>query len=333
LKNLFTSLRYLLFLAAGTGLLWLTFRHQHFSDVFDKIIKADPFWVGVSLVISILSLISRSMRWKQLIVSIGYNPRLSSTFKALMLGYLANMALPRLGEVSRCGALNKSDDIPFDKLLGTVIVERVSDVIMLLLCMILVAFLEFDRLGGFLNDNFLHPMMEKMFGNPLITFLLVLGMLIGILALIRLFRLTDAPAWVLKIRTLLAGVGEGLKSITHLENKWSFLLHTLFIWSTYIVMTYVCFYAFPFSSSLSLSAALFITVLGGIGMSAPVQGGIGTYDWLVSQGLILYGLSETDGTVFAVMVHGVQTIFMMGLGAISMVLLFFFTKKQSSLIK
>ena len=273
------------------------------------------------------------MRWKQLIVSIGYNPRLSSTFKALMLGYLANMALPRLGEVSRCGALNKSDDIPFDKLLGTVIVERVSDVIMLLLCMILVAFLEFDRLGGFLNDNFLHPMMEKMFGNPLTTFLLVLGMLTGILALIRLFRLTDAPEWVLKIRALLGGVGEGLKSITHLENKWSFLLHTLFIWSTYIGMTYVCFYAFPFSSSLSLSAALFITVLGGIGMSAPVQGGIGTYDWLVSQGLILYGLSETDGTVFAVMVHGVQMIFMMGLGAISMVLLFFFTKKQSSLIK
>lgn len=312
--------------------MWLTFRHQNFSDVFDKIIKADPFWVGVSLIISILALISRAMRWKQLIVSIGYYPRLSSTFKALMFGYLANMALPRLGEVSRCGVLNKSDDIPFDKLLGTVIVERVSDVIMLLLCMVLVAFLEFKRLGGFMNDNFVKPTLEKVIGNPVLIVLICIVMLAGIFVIIRLFKMQNAPSWIQKIKKLLSGIAEGLQSITHLENKWVFLFHTFFIWGMYLLMTYVCFFAFPFSSALSMSAALFITVLGGIGMSAPVQGGIGTYDWLVTQGLILFGLSETDGTVFAIMVHGVQTLFLVALGVISMVSLFFFTKKQTCLI-
>ena len=332
MKSLLTLFRYLIFLAAGAALLWFTFRHQNFNDVFDKIIKADPFWVGITLIISILALISRAMRWKQLIVSLGYNPRLSSTFKALMLGYLANMALPRLGEVSRCGALNKSDEIPFDKLLGTVIVERVSDVIMLLLCMLLVAFLEFERLGGFMNENLVKPMLEKWYGNTVAVVVIIVLLITGVVIIFRLFKMQNPPAWIQKIKKLLSGIGEGLQSITHLENKGVFLFHTFFIWGMYLLLTYVSFFAFPFSSGLTLSAALFITVLGGIGMSAPVQGGIGTYDWLVSQGLILYGLSETNGTVFAVMGHSVQTLFLVALGIISMISLFFFTKKQSSSI-
>ncbi|MBK9399624.1 MAG: flippase-like domain-containing protein [Bacteroidetes bacterium] len=121
-----------------------------------------------------------------------------------------------------------------------------------------------------------------------------------------------------------------MKSITKVKNKGLFLFHSLFIWTMYFMMSYLCFFALPETTSLGPSAALFIMVLGGIGMTAPVQGGIGTYHLLVSQGLLLYGLSETDGLVYATMSHAIATLLLILLGALSMISLFFFVKNHNS---
>ncbi|MBK7886610.1 MAG: flippase-like domain-containing protein [Bacteroidetes bacterium] len=324
------ALRNLFFLAIGGVLLWLTFRNHDFSLVWEKVKTANPWWLGLSCLCSMAALISRAMRWIQLIEPLGYKPRLSTTYHAVTFAYLANMAVPRLGEISRCGALKKSDNVPFEKLVGTVIIERLADVFMLLVCIAMTAFLEFDLLGGFLYKQIIGPAIEKV-GNG--TFLIVILLIIAVIAggsLYALFRMSNPPALIQKIRGFALGLGDGLKSITKVKNKGLFLFHSLFIWTMYFMMSYLCFFALPETTSLGPSAALFIMVLGGIGMTAPVQGGIGTYHLLVSQGLLLYGLSETDGLVYATMSHAIATLLLILLGALSMISLFFFVKNRNS---
>lgn len=332
MKKLKTLFRTLFFLGIGILLLWLTFRNQDFSAVWAKMATASPFYIFLCVLCSVAALISRSMRWVQLIEPMGHRPRLTSTYHALMFGYLANMALPRLGEISRCGALSKSDEVPFEKLVGTVIVERLMDVIMLALSILLTAMLEYKRLGGFLYDHIFEPILSKLAAGPLLIAIVLVVLAAGVVVLIGLFRMSDPPAFIQKIRSLASGVGEGLRSVIKVKNKGVFIFHTIFIWTMYYAMSYFCFLALPETEMLGASAALFIMVLGGIGMSAPVQGGIGVYHTLVAQGMLLYGLTETDGIVYATLSHTVSTLVLILLGALSMLSLFFFVKTKSSRI-
>ncbi|CAN5598442.1 lysylphosphatidylglycerol synthase transmembrane domain-containing protein [soil metagenome] len=330
MKRFLSPLRYLIFLGIGALLLWLTFRDQDFGLVLEKIKHANPWWLLLSVVLGILALVSRAMRWRQLMEPLGYKPRLLSTFNAVMFGYMANMAIPRLGEISRCGALNKSEEIPFDKLVGTVIVERIADVIMLLISILMVTILEFDLLGGFLKEHIFGPIMEKIAGSPVLVGIVVIILIAGVATVIGILRMNNPPALVIRIQKLLAGIFQGVKSITKLKNKGLFLFHSVFIWVMYFLVTFVCFPALESTAHLDASAALFVMVIGGIAMTAPVQGGIGVYHLLVSAGLTLYAVSESDGIVFATMVHSTQTLLLIGLGALSMIYLFFFTKPKSS---
>lgn len=322
--------RNLFFLAIGILLLWLTFKDQDFIAVWYKVKTAEPFYILLCCVFSLLALVSRSRRWVQLIEPLGYHPRLSSTFHSIMFGYLANMAIPRLGEISRCGALSKSDQVPFEKLVGTVIAERLLDVVMLAFCIVITAILEFEVLGGFLMREIFNPIILKL-GNAGIFLGIATGVgAIGASIAYRLFKHPNPPSFVYKLKGLTRGIGEGLQSIIRIRNKSEFIFHTFFIWSMYFGMSYVCFFALPETETLGPAAGLFIMVLGGIGMTAPVQGGIGAYHLLVSKGMLLYGLSETDGLVYATMSHAVSTLLLILLGAISMLLLFFFIRTKPS---
>lgn len=322
--------RNLFFLAVGILLLWLTFKDQDFMAVWQKVKAADPFYILLCCVFSVLALLSRSRRWVQLIEPLGYRPRLSSTFHSIMFGYLANMAIPRLGEISRCGALSKSDQVPFEKLVGTVIAERLLDVVMLALCIVVTAALEFEVLGGFLMREIFNPIIHKL-GNAGVFLGVAAGAgAIGVSLAYKLFKHPHPPAFVHKLKGLSRGIGEGLQSITRIRNKGEFIFHTIFIWSMYFGMSYVCFFALPETETLGPAAGLFIMVLGGIGMTAPVQGGIGAYHLLVSKGMLLYGLSETDGLVYATMSHAVSTLLLILLGGASMLQLFFFIRTKPS---
>jgi len=319
-----------LFLIIGGGLLWLTFKNQNISAVLQRIRSANFYWIALSIVVSIAALISRAMRWKQLIEPLGYKPRLSSAFNALMFGYAANMVFPRLGEVSRCGALSKSDDIPFEKLIGTVIIERASDVIMLLFCILLSAIFEFDRLGGFLGEHILNP-IKTIVGSSFILGVILISLAVLFYFAYRfIMKKYNHHPLVNKFRVILKGIIVGLISVTKLKNKGLFVFHSLFIWTMYFLMTYICFFALPETNALSPMAGLFIMVIGAIGMTAPVQGGIGVYHLLVSEGIVLYGLTADDGITFATMVHAAQTLLLVVLGSLSMIYLFFFTKPISS---
>ncbi len=331
MKKALHVLRYLLFLGAGALLLWLSFRKQSFSLVWDKIRHADPYWIGFSVALGFAALLIRAIRWKQLIEPLGYNSRVNSTYHAVMIGYLANMAIPRLGEITRCGALSKSEKVPFDKLIGTVIVERVSDVIFLLISILFVFIIESGMLSGFLLAQVVNPVIKLMQDHPVLIVLMIALFAGIVLLMIFLFRMKNPPAIIGKIIALLKGVIEGLKSIRQLKNKPLFFLYSCAIWIIYLFMTYVCFFAMPSTSHLSIGAGLVVTVLGGIGMTAPVQGGIGVYHLLVSHGLILYGLSDTDGIAFAMLVHTTQTLMLIILGFISLIAMFFTKPKPAAI--
>lgn len=334
-SKIIAILKYIALFAVGLGLLWLAFRKENLSEVWDKMRVADPFWLSASVIIAILAFISRAVRWIMLMEPLGYKPSLKNTLYALLLGYFANLAIPRIGEITRCGALTKVEKVPFNGLLGTVIVERVIDLIMLFFTMMIVALLEFDLLSGFLMEKVINPMMEKFAGNTRLIGAAAMGLVfLSVAIIIRKKRHAKnkekAEGEPSKIQRILNEVGAGLRTVLRMKKNGWFLFHTLFIWFLYFLMTWVCFFCLESTSHLDVNAGMFILVVGGLGMSAPVQGGIGAYHYIVSQGLQLFGISSTDGIAYATLVHTTQTLLVVVLGIFAMWMLFLAGAKQKN---
>ncbi|MBK6836889.1 MAG: flippase-like domain-containing protein [Bacteroidetes bacterium] len=332
-KKLISILKYILLLALGIGMLWLAFRGVDLNKIIEEISDVNWLWLSLSIAVSLVAFLSRAQRWNMLIKPTGYSPKLSNTANSLMVGYLANLAFPRLGEVTRCGSLNRIEKVPFDVLLGTVIVERALDVICLLLCIVMTAVIEFERLGNFLNQNLFDPLKQKaimLLGSPLflvIAVALVLVLIIFIVVQRNKKGVHEKGSFMHKASALLKGILEGLRSVRKIEKPGWFIFHTILIWFMYFLMSYLCFFALPATQDLSWHAGLFVLVVGGMGMSAPVQGGIGAYHLLVSQGLLLYGLTHEHGLAFATLMHTTQTLVVIVFGAISFALLIFAQRK------
>ncbi|MFM7218571.1 MAG: lysylphosphatidylglycerol synthase transmembrane domain-containing protein [Bacteroidota bacterium] len=325
------TLRYLLLLAFGIGLLWLSFRGVDLRTTLDEFHHIHYGWLAVSIAVSLIAFYSRALRWKLLIEPLGFVPRTVSTYHSLMVGYLANLAVPRLGEVTRCGSLNRSDRVPFDVLLGTVIVERLLDVVCLMCCLFATAWLEHERLWDFLHTNILGPLNAK--ASYLFTIqggILLLLLLIGMIGVVLwAIRNRDKGGLSGKFSKLVSGIVQGLRSASRIKKPGAFFFHTLLIWLMYFLMSYTCFKALPATASLGMNAGLFVLVVGGMGMSAPVQGGIGAYHLLVSRGLLLFGMAPVHGLAFATLMHTSQTLVVIVLGAVSMFYLSLLPTKDS----
>jgi uncharacterized protein (TIRG00374 family) len=311
-------LRSLLLLAIAAGLLFLAFRGVKISSIVRAVGQANLWWVLGSAAFSVAALISRAYRWKLLIEPLGYSPSLKNTTSSLMVGYLANLGLPRLGELARCATLNKAEAIPFNPLLGTVIIERVVDVMSLLVCLLLVVTIEGKALGPQVRSSIV-PAIDQL--GLWIKLSLVLAVAGGVLFFVWCYLKSRDKGNKSFFTRLVAGVVSGVKSITKLEHPWLFLFHSILIWILYYLGVYFCLLALPYTSGLGYHAALFALAAGGLGMSAPVQGGIGTYHLFVSRGLMLYGLSQQDGLVFATLLHSLQILLVIVFGAASLVFL------------
>ena len=323
--KIISIVKYLLLLLGAGALLLFAFRGMNVNKILHEILRANMFWVALSGIISIVAFVIRAHRWNLLIEPLGYTPPLKRTTYSLMVGYFANLAFPRLGEVSRCAALSKAEAIPFNKLLGTVIVERIIDVISLLICMLLVAALEFKRLGNFFNENIFNPLLKKidqLSRSPILLTVIIFALIALISVLIYFSRKNKSKGKETAFAKLTKGFIDGLRSVAKLKQPGLFIFHSIFIWVLYYLSVYVALFAFPFTSGLGSGAALFLLVAGGLGMSAPVQGGIGAYHLLVSQGLVLYGLSREDGLTFATLLHSLQLVLVIIMGIASLLLLF-----------
>ena len=321
-KGILQSLKFLAFFAVGILLLWFAFRNVDFSKLGAELKEANYSWIVLSLVFSSFAFVSRSRRWVLLINPLGFKPSLKNAFYALMTGYLANLALPRIGEITRCVSLGKKEKIPVDQLFGTVVIERTIDFFSLLLIMIIMIFTSGKQIGFFLKESILMPIQQKVFsifGNTWILWVILFSLgVITLFLMIRYKKRLRKIRFFSKMFDLARGIINGLKTITNLKRKWEFIFHTIFIWINYALMTWVVVFSLESTSHLTFGNSIFILVIGGLAMSAPVQSGLGAFHYIVSRGLLIVnGIPLEDGLAYALLTHESQLIFIAIVGAIS----------------
>jgi hypothetical protein len=248
-----------------------------------------------------------------------------------MLTYLANFAVPRSGEVARCVALRKTEKIPFESLFGTVVLERMFDVLCLLLVTILVVVLRMKTFGRFLHDQVWQPLVGKnMEGSGLLWLAILFGLLAATIILLFIFRKKLLQFSVIqKINKYIKGLVDGLKTCFHLKRKTQFFAGTFLIWLFYFLQSYTIMCAMPETASLGVPDALFLMVVGALGWVVPVPGGLGAYHFLVSQALItMYAIPLGLGVAFATISHETQAVMMIVFGFISLASFLFVGKKK-----
>lgn len=298
------------------------------SDLVRELSDMQYGWVVLSIAISILSHVLRAYRWKLLLNTGGYHPRVSTAYLALMTGYLANMAIPRLGEVIRCTALNSEEDIPLSFSLGTVVTDRLLDLLMLMILATSLIFLEFELLGDYFIDfvNNKTPVLISLW-----PYLLLAGLLAGafLFWLFKRARTSEQQSGLLyKVRQFIKGMISGIKAIKRIERPAFFWLSTIGIWALYFLMLYIISFGFRPTDDLSLTAGLAVLVMGSLGMATPVNNGIGAYQAFVASILVLYGINYNDGYIFAVISHGSQVLSVILIGFISLMILNFRKRKK-----
>jgi uncharacterized protein (TIRG00374 family) len=333
-KKIISSVRIALFFAIGVFLFWLVIRNQNIEEIKSKLEHANWCWPLFALVFGCISNIFRSLRWNMLLYPLGYKPRLINTFGAVMVGYLANLAIPKLGEVTKGAVLGGYEKIPINKAFGTVVVERIIDVLTIFLLLFVVLILEFDKMSSMANIYVFHPISEKLtllFSQGVIFYLLVAAA-IAVVFFISWYIISRVKRTVYyqKVRTMLHGFIDGIKTIGNLRNRNLFLLYTFLIWFMYFLMSYICFYSFSQTSGLGLIAGLAVMVFGGFGWAAPVQGGFGTYHAIVTQTLVLYGIANNDALAFAILSHATQVFGMLLFGLFALIALPLLNRKPAA---
>ena len=278
--------------------------------------------------IMLLSHISRAIRWKILMAPMGYNPRFINTFCAVMVGYLANLAFPRLGEVLKCTILGKYEKVPSDKLIGTILVERAVDVVSLIIVFFIAVISQADIIGAYakqtINDKFLTGTKEYFFIKLLILF----AVIIFIYFLLKfLFRRFGHTVLINKIRNIITGIGIGLSTIKILKNKWAFIFHSVLIWSCYAAGTYIGFFAIKETSMLPFAAAFPVLAFASIGMIL-TPGGIGAYPLFIMQVMALYNIEEGFGFANGTIQWAAQFLIILFVGFIALLILPIYNKKN-----
>ena len=309
------ALTYAAFFAIGLGLFWLAMQGVEDPEALKRDMRSAQWWgIAGSFVMGYLAIVSRGLRWTLLLAPMGHRPSASRSVHAVAFSYFANAFVPRSGEVARCAALNQTDDIPVDQLLGTVITERVVDFVMLF---VFVGFALATNL-----DAFKALMLEAQL--PATTTLAVAGgvLIIGMGVLWWLANLDDRPGLTGKVSRFLKGIGTGIKSVMSMERRGLFLFHTLFIWAMYFFMSFVLFKAIPAVSEIGWTDAVLVMVAGGFGMVLPAPGGIGSYHWAVSLGFVAVGFVGDVGFAVANVVWLTQTAMIVVTGGLGYIMLF-----------
>lgn len=321
-KKLKNFLQFIIFLSIGVVLFWLVYRDTNFTEVWEEVKRVNYIWFIPAILVFFLSHISRAMRWMMLIEPMGYKPRFWNTLWAVLVMYFVNIGIPRMGEVARCGVVSKYDKIPVSKVLGTMITERIFDVIMLFLLILVVIVFNTGTVLEFINQN---PGMKENFNMLLspVTFAIIGVLAIGFFAFMYLLHKGrfDNIAFLKKIHLFFRNLLDGLLSFRSVKRKWLFLFHSVFIWLMYFAMLYLCFPAFNFSVNLTIMSAMLVFVAGSFGMMAPAPNGMGAWHFMIIQSLILLGVMQVNAAAFALIVHSLQTILIIIMGVVAFIAL------------
>jgi len=316
-KSFFT----LIPIAIGVGLIWyflaqLTPKDK--VDILDSFKSANYWWILLSLFLGILSHFSRAYRWRFLLEPLGYRPKFVNAFMTVLMAYLVNLAMPRAGDIARGTAISKYENIPFEKAIGTIIAERIADVILLFFIIGIAFISQAELIKSYL---FKDGISSTVIGIAILIVLMLL-VLLGYILVQR-----AKSGFLLKVKKFVNGLFEGAISIFKMKNKWPFIFHTIFIWFMYVLMFYVVTFALPETTNLPFEAIIVGFVVGGLSM-ALTNGGLGTYPVFVASALILYNVEDNPARAFGWIMWTAQTLMVVVFGGISFILLPIYNRKK-----
>ena len=323
-------LQYLLFLGIGVGLIWYSIASGIINPtkLWEDVSNANLWWVGLMVILMFIAHGSRAARWQMLLEPLGYKPSFMNVNNAIWLGYFANNLVPRLGEVTRCSQLYKSDNIPVDRSLGTVVTDRIFDVVTLFILLIIHFIIDFDKLWAFVNQQLSQNQGGEKGSSTLLYIILGVLLFTGIISFIFRKSILEV-ALIQTVIEKLKGLLDGLLSIRHLKNPKLFLFYSVMIWLMYWAMGYVLFFAIPKFADLPPIAGLTFLVSGALAMILPSPGGAGTVTAIVSPVLVtMYGLSKDDAGTLATFVQSSQMLVTLVVGAVIFLISIFVKKKK-----
>ncbi len=317
-------LTYALFFAISAFLLYLTFKDTEFSTIKESIYSLNWGFIFLSFCFSMLSHFMRAWRWKLLLEPMGYNARLNTSFYAVIIGYLTNYAIPRGGELARCGVMFGTDKIPVDKLLGTVVTERIIDLLLLFVIFLLTLFIEFSTINTFLN-------FEQLWAQHHNFIYGLIGVGVASIILFFIYRKRVAQlAPVKKVLNFLQGFNAGLLSVFKIKNQPLFWLQSVGIWVGYFFINYTFMHAMHITEDLSWRVVLVVLAMGAVGFAIPTPGGAGSYHYIIKMTLVFYALSPANAEVYALVSHTGQAVFVALAGCVCIYLAFLERKKVSN---
>ena len=331
--KILSALKYVIFLGAGLFLIWWQLHEmtpEQEASFRDALRNADYILIIPVVIMNLLSHLSRSMRWKLLMEPLDYRPKLKNVFAVTMVGYLANGAVNRLGEVLKCTFLAKYEHLKADQLIGTILIERAFDLICYLIFIVITVLIQLDVLGAY-TANTLRNLAHGG-GRPLWGKLLILAAIIFLIVFIakKIFAHYPHTKPIIKIKNFFTGIGTGFATIKSLRHRKLFLLHTLFIWSMYLLQIYLAFKAMDATAHLGIKAACTVLSLSTLAMIL-TPGGIGSFPIFVANTLLFYNIAITHGAALGWLIWGVSTAIVIIAGMLSLVLLPYLNKNTNAL--
>ncbi len=302
------SLKIIIPLLFGGGLIWYLFTIIPPKTLLEYFKNANYWWISLGLLFGILSHLSRAYRWKFMLEPMGYTPRFINSALAVLIGYFVNLAIPRAGEVSRASVMANYENIPFEKGFGTIVAERIADLIMMFLIIGVTLLIQFDFI--------LQLVKEKL--DPVKIIIGLAVCLIGGFFFYKYVR-KSTKGLGLKIKNFIKSLVEGVTSIFRMKNKWPFIFHTVFIWAMYVLMFWATIPAIE-GLQVPFGGILVGFIAGGFSIAA-TNGGIGLYPLAVAGAFTLFGVPEEPSTAFGSVMWAAQTAMVILFGGLSFLLL------------
>lgn len=293
-----------------------TLNPEELEKIKTSFIKADYLYIFLSLFIALFGFWSRAYRWKFALQHLGYQTKFHNDLMTVCVSYLVNLTIPRSGEISRAALLKKYENVPFDKGFGTIVAERIVDMIIFLLFVAVGFISQFDKIYQYL-------IQKNVKFETLIWFSIIVIVLFFIFILVWIYA-----EWkiILKLKQKLYGLIEGMLSILKMKNKWNYIFHSFFIWFSYLAMFYVTIFALPETANISFDVVVMGFIFGTLAVGF-TNGGLGAYPLAIASILSLYGISEGIGTAFGYLIWVSQTLLTIFLGLLSYLLLPILNKK------
>ncbi len=312
--NIKKILKTILPLLLGGVLVWYLFTVIPPQKLLEYFENANYWWVCLGLFFGILSHISRAYRWKFMLEPIGYQPKFYNSVLAVLVGYFVNLAIPRAGEISRATVMVNYEKIPFEKGFGTIVAERIADLIMMFIIIGITLFFQFDYIIDLVSKNF----------NPLKIGIIIIGLIFSVIVF-SLFVKKAKKGFLLKIKTFILSLVEGVSSILKMKKKWAFIFHTVFIWVMYVAMFWA---TIPAISGLEvpIGGILVGFIAGGFSIAA-TNGGVGLYPLAVASAFELFGVLKEPATAFGSVMWAAQTAMIIIFGGLAFLLLPIVNKK------